>query len=194
MQPLPDEPNLILAARRGEKDAISALYQAHVDAIYRYMDYRVESAQIAEDLTAEVFLRMVQHLPGYQDTGLPFAAWLFRIAANLLTDHRRRSRRTPQNQLSEEQASDDTDPFGTIERREEEAQLRKALRTLPEEQQTLLILRFMQQLPHQEVAAILNKSEANIRVMQHRALQSLAHALGDVAKVRSYMRGNKQHE
>jgi RNA polymerase sigma-70 factor, ECF subfamily len=69
--------------------------------------------------------------------------------------------------------------------------LRQALRSLPEDYQTLLILRFMQQLPHQEVAAVLNKSEASIRVMQHRALKALAKALGNDEKVRSYLRGGE---
>lgn len=193
MDPLSGESELVMAAQHGEKDAISALYEAFVDPIFRYIDYRVESVHIAEDLTAEVFLRMVQNLPHYRNTGVPFAAWLFRIAANLITDYRRQNRHISPDEFSEEQLSDDTDPFGKIERQQEEEQLRRALQALSEEQQTLLILRFMQQLPHQEIATILNKSEASIRVMQHRALQALAHALGDVTKVRSYLRGTKQN-
>ncbi|MBL8118682.1 MAG: sigma-70 family RNA polymerase sigma factor, partial [Anaerolineae bacterium] len=90
-----------------------------------------------------------------------------------------------------EQPSDDTDPLGTLAKQEERAKLREALQTLPEDYQTLLILRFMQQLPHQEVASILDKSEAAIRVMQHRALKALAERLGSSGKARSYLRGEQ---
>ena len=188
MQPLPNESQLIATAQAGDKQAVSALYEAYVQAIFRYVSYRVESDALAEDLTAEVFLRMVQGLPSYQDSGAPFGAWLYRIAANQITDHYRRNRRTV-GPIPDEHPIDDTDPLGKAAKNEERAVLRQALATLPSDFQTLLVLRFMQGLQHNEVAVILNKSEAAIRVMQHRALQALAQALGQSGKVRSYLRG-----
>ena len=188
MQPLPNESQLIAAAQAGDKQAVSALYEAYVQAIFRYVSYRVESDLLAEDLTAEVFLRMVQGLPSYQDSGAPFGAWLYRIAANQITDHYRRNRRTV-GPIPDEHPIDDTDPLGKAAKNEERAVLRQALAKLPVDFQTLLVLRFMQGLQHNEVAVILNKSEAAIRVMQHRALQALAQALGQSGKVRSYLRG-----
>jgi RNA polymerase sigma-70 factor (ECF subfamily) len=191
MQPLSDERQLIAQAQHGDKNAISALYRGYVKVIFRYISYRVETDAAAEDLTAEVFLRMVQELPRYQDTQAPLGAWLFRIAANQVSDHYRHKRRTITEALSDDQASDDTDPFGKLAAEEERTQLRRALAALPEEHQTLLILRFIQQLPHAEVATIMRRSEAAIRTMQHRALKALAKELGAPSKARSYLRGEE---
>jgi RNA polymerase sigma-70 factor (ECF subfamily) len=189
MQPLPNERQLIAAAQTGDKQAVSTLYEAYAQPIFRYISYRVESDTTAEDLTAEVFLRMVEGLPRYQDSGAPLGAWLYKIAATQIADFYRHNRRIVSEPISDEEPGDDTDPFGITARQEEREALRRALAALPEDFQTLLILRFMQQLPHSEVAAIMNKSEANIRVMQHRALQALAKELGADSKARSYLRG-----
>lgn len=188
MQPLPNERQLIAAAQAGDKQAVSTLYEAYAQAIFRYVSYRVESDVLAEDLTAEVFLRMVQGLPAYKDSGAPFGAWLYRIAANQITDHYRRNRRSA-GPIPDEHPIDDTDPLGKAAKNEERAHLRHALAALPADFQTLLVMRFMQGLQHSEVAAVLNKSEAAIRVMQHRALQALARELGESGKARSYLRG-----
>lgn len=189
MQPLPDERDLIARAKAGDKDAVSTLYEGYAQSIFRYISYRVDSDAQAEDLTAEVFLRMVQGLPTYIDSGAPFGAWLYRIAATQIADHYRNRHRHPSEPISESQPSDDTDPLGKTAKAEEREQLRAALQALPADYQNLLVLRFMQNLPHEEVAAILNKSEGAIRVMQHRALKALAHALGESHKARSYQRG-----
>ncbi len=189
MQPLANETDLIQRARAGDKSAVSSLYEGYVQAIFRYISYRVETDVIAEDLTAEVFLRMVRGMAAYQDTGAPFAAWLYRIAANLIADFYRQGRSRTEKPISDDQPTDDTDPLNSLARMEEQAKLRQALQQLPADYQTLLIMRFMQQLPHAQVAAALDKSEAAIRVMQHRALQALAEALGASGKSRSYLRG-----
>lgn len=190
MQPLSNESQLIARAKAGDRDAVSALYEGYAQAVFRYVSYRVESDMLAEDLTAEVFLRMVKGLPSYTDSGVPFGAWLFRIAATQIADHYRQKRRAAEP-ISDSQPSDDTDPFGKTAKAEEREQLRQALAKLPQDYQTLLILRFMQQLPHDQVASILNKSEGAIRVMQHRALKALAEALGEHSKARSYLRGEE---
>ena len=192
MEPLANEGQLIAQAQAGDKAAVSALYEAYVQAIHTYIGYRVESDNLAEDLTAEVFLRMLQGLPHYRDSGAPFGAWLYRIAATQIADYYRRNKRIVE--LSDNQPSDDTDPFGKAAKSEERKRLREALAMLPPDYQTLLILRFMQEQPHQVVAAALNKSEAAIRVMQHRALNALAEHLGADSKARSYLRGKDSHE
>jgi RNA polymerase sigma-70 factor (ECF subfamily) len=190
MEPLPNERELIARAQAGDKDAVSSLYEGYAQAIFRYISYRVESDMVAEDLTADVFLSMVQGLPRYQDVGAPFGAWLFRIAANRVADHHRQKRHVVE-ELSENEPNDDTDPFGKIAKKQEQALLRVALTKLSEDFQTLLVLRFMQGLSHAEVAAIMGKSETSIRVMQHRALKALAKELGTEGKVRSYLRGGE---
>jgi RNA polymerase sigma-70 factor, ECF subfamily len=191
MQPIPNEAALIQAAQQGDKKAVSTLYEAYAQGIYRYISYRVESDVIAEDLTSEVFLKMIRNLPRFQQTGAPFVAWLYRIAATQVADFYRAGKRYTQQELSDEQANDDTDPLNSIDREEERETLRAALQKLSQDHQNLLILRFMQNLPHHEVAEIMGKSEANIRVMQHRALKALAEQLGADGKARSYLRGEE---
>lgn len=184
-----DERQLIAQARAGDPSAVSALYEAYHQAIFQYISYRVETRMAAEDLTAEVFLRMVRGLHSYEDRGLPFGAWLFRIAANLLNEHYRQGRRLNVAQLSDDERSDDTDPFDRLARQEERQRLSQALQALPSEYQDVLVLRFMQNMSHAEVAAALDKSETAVRSIQHRALKALAEQLGSTDKQRSYLRG-----
>src|SRR5689334_7172172 len=95
MQPSPQERELVERAQRGDNEAVSMLYDTYAQAVFRYISYRVESDVIAEDLTGDVFLRMVRGLPEYQDIGAPFGAWLYRIAANRITDFYRGSQSRP---------------------------------------------------------------------------------------------------
>ncbi|MCB9451257.1 MAG: sigma-70 family RNA polymerase sigma factor [Anaerolineaceae bacterium] len=191
MRPRPDEHQLIQRAQQGDKEAVGMLYEAYVQAIFNYVSYRVESDHVAEDLTAEVFVRMVTGLSTYQYTGAPLGAWLYRIAASRIADYYRARKHMREGEIPENQATDDTDPFGKIAKYEERARLRKALRTLPEDYQTVLILRFMQHQTHAQVAEAMGKSERAVRVMQHRALKALAKALGQSGKSRSYLRGEE---
>jgi RNA polymerase sigma-70 factor (ECF subfamily) len=172
MQPS-NEQELIAQAQRGDEDAVTRLYETYVDAIYEYIGFRVDSKSTAEDLTSEVFLRMVRGLAGYQNQGIPFRAWLYRIAANLVIDHYRQRKKGMDAPLLESQASDDTDPFDRLARTEEQLRLRVAIKALPETYQELLALRFVEDLPHTEIAAIMNKSAEALRAMQHRALKAL---------------------
>src|SRR3954470_13295578 len=91
MQPAPDEQKIVAQAQKGKEEAVTFLYETHVASIYGYIRYRVVSVEIAQDLTSEVFLRMVRGLSNYKDQGVPFRAWLFRIAANLIADHYRQN-------------------------------------------------------------------------------------------------------
>ncbi len=175
----PNEPELIERAQHGDKEAISTLYQTYAQVVFQYISYRVESDATAEDLTADVFLRMVRGLPAYKLTGAPFSAWLYRIAANRITDFYRshesaRLEPIPEHYGSEVDLADD------LADEEERSRLQKALAALPEDYQTVLILRFMQDMPHAEVAAILGKSVEAVRVLQHRALKALAAHLSEI--------------
>lgn len=185
----PNEAALIASAKQGNREAVSVLYEHYAQAIYRYVHYRVESQHIAEDITAEVFLRMVRELPSFEDRGLPFGAWLYKIASNLLNDYYRQRKAKPMVELDEEMRNDDTDPFLQIENMQERQRLMDALQTLPTDYQDVLILRFMRGLSHAEVAHILNKSENALRTIQHRALKALGKKLDNTPKQRSYLRG-----
>lgn len=181
--------NIIQRAQQGDAEAVASLYQAHVEQIYRYIVYRVPSEADAEDLTAEVFIRMVEGLPSYQITGAPFAAWLYSIASSRVVDYRRRTARHPQTALDERLSDDQPTPEARYQEAEEMRILRAALAQLTSEQQTVLLLRFIERKSHQEVAALIGKSESAVKSIQHRALIQLAALLGSEDKVRHYLRG-----
>lgn len=172
-----DEKTLITRAQRGDKMAISTLYSAHVQAIYKYVRYRVDTDAQAEDITSEVFLRMVRELPRYQYTGAPLSAWLYRTAYNIIVDTYRSQRFQAPEDLPEDLASDYTDPVDTFALAQDHEQLRAALKTLSPDYQNVLVLRFINDVSHAEVAEIMGKTEASARVLQHRALKALGAAL-----------------
>ncbi|MCZ7543504.1 MAG: sigma-70 family RNA polymerase sigma factor [Anaerolineae bacterium] len=177
------------APREARSSAVAALYQAYADAIFRYIAYRVPTSEDAEDLTAEVFVKMVEGLPGYRLTEAPFEAWLYRIAAARVIDFRRKMMRRPQQALSEQLTDDAPSPEAEVQGHQEFETLRDALAQLGDEHQTLLILRFVERKSHEEVAAILDKSVSAVKSAQHRALSQLAALLGADQKARHYLRG-----
>ncbi len=191
MQPISDERAIIMQARQGNEEAISTLYETYLQAIFEYIRYRVDSTVLAEDLTAEVFLRMVRNLPAYEEKGIPFRAWLYRIAANLLIDHYRRQDKKRITTLSEDYQSDDTDPVNRLAEQEKFLRLRQALRALPPDYQDLLVLRFVEDMPHAEIAKIMNKTAMALRTMQHRALKALALEFEKMGHVQGFIGGNE---
>lgn len=165
------------------------LYDAHIDAIYRYVRFRIPTTADAEDLTAEVFFNMVKRLPDYRSTGAPFTAWLYRIAAALIADFYRRAERRPQTELSEMLFDSGPSPEEQVQQVQELEMLQQVWQELSEEHQTILFLRFRDRKSHEEVAAILGKSVDAVRNAQHRALSRLATLLGSKGKARHYLRG-----
>jgi RNA polymerase sigma-70 factor, ECF subfamily len=188
MAELPDQV-LIEHARQGDSEAVAALYRRYVRAITRYIAYRVSDDALVEDLTAEVFLRMVEGLPAYQVMGVPFEAWLYRIAAARVADYYRARQRHPEEALSEALHSSQTPAETHLQESEELDELRAALSQLSEEHQTILILRFVERKSHEEVAAIMGKSVRAVATAQHRALVRLAELLGTDKLSRHYIRG-----
>jgi RNA polymerase sigma-70 factor (ECF subfamily) len=184
-----DVEQLVRRAQAGDSEAVSILYQAYVDSIYRYILYRVGNVKDAEDLAAEVFVRMVEGLPTFRITEAPFAAWLFRIAASRVADHFREHLRHPHDELPETLADHDDLPEDVILQTQTFETVRNALSELSEEQQTILILRFVERRSHEDVAAILGKSVTAVKSAQHRALLRLTEILGTDQKVRHYLRG-----
>jgi RNA polymerase sigma-70 factor, ECF subfamily len=181
---------IIKQAQRGDEQAISALYQTYVSAIYRYIAYRVGAEEDAEDLTAEVFVQMVRGLPRYKDTGAPFDAWLHRIAAARIADFYRRQNRRPQTVLSDNLPGTGPLPEERVQDQQDQSEMRQAVRQLSEEEQTVLILRFVERKSHREVAQIVGKSVSAVKSIQHRALVRLAGLLGSEEKARHYLRGD----
>lgn len=178
---LTDEVDLVKRAIKRDSAAFAALYEGHVDRIYRYIFYRVGSTAEAEDLTEQVFLRAWEAIDRYEPRGAPFTAWLYRLAHNLVVDHYRGKR--PTTPLDEVSEADDVgvDVVAAVEGKLEVDEVRAALAKLNPEYQQLIVLRFVEGLSHAEAAQIIGKSEGAARVIQHRALQALARAIEERA-------------
>lgn len=161
--PASNDDDLVCAAQRNPA-AFNALYQRYATRMYRYLCVRAASNEDAADLMQQVFIRAFAALPSYRPRGLPFSAWLFRIAANLLTDAHRRSR--PMLDISDlPEAMHPASPHDVerdVLRREAIMQVRALLAQLPAEQYELISLRFMAELTIGEIAQVLGKSEATI--------------------------------
>ncbi len=168
-----DESLLIERAKRYDQRAISELYKRHVQSIYRYIYYRVGDVTVAEDLTAEVFLRALEGLAGFTYRGVPFSAWLHRIAYARVMDHFRQQARRELLPLDERLVSTGKGPQATVEARLDHEELQSAIAQLTTEQQQVVILKFVEGLSNAEVARILGKSEGAVKSLQHRALNSL---------------------
>lgn len=169
---------LIARAQRGDVEAIGTLYDQHQNAVFRYLWARLGQRPLAEDLTGEVFMRMLTALPNYRPTA-PFRAWLYRIARNLLIDHyRKRGQATTLPlETAEPQPAADADLLTVVEQTLTINRLQKALAHLEETQREVVTLRFLAGLSLQETAAALDKTEAAIKALQHRGLAALRQAL-----------------
>jgi RNA polymerase sigma-70 factor, ECF subfamily len=165
---------LVEAARIG-LDAYAVLYRRYLKRVYRYTRIRTNSDQEAEDLTQEIFLRAYEALPRYVPRGLPFAAWLMRIARNHVIDtHRRRRVMVPWDHLPEAtHPIDARDMFTDIQRQEELATLQTLLAQLPEDKRELVALRFVAELTSREIALVVGKSHAAVQKQLVRTLHSL---------------------
>ncbi len=169
-----DEAELVARAK-ADPEAFGQLYERYVRPIYNYIYYRTGNAQDAEDLTARVFQRASQHLPRYTDRGLPFSAWLYRIAHNAVANwHRDESRRQalPLNGTALTDLRADA-PEETLEARRQQELMLRAIRRLPGERQQLLILKFVEQLSNAEIGVVMNRSEGAVKSLYHRTLQAL---------------------
>jgi RNA polymerase sigma-70 factor, ECF subfamily len=172
---------LLIRASQGDKDAFGELYEHYTERIFNYVYYRTGNVHDAEDLTARVFQRAMSHIHSYTDRGVPFSAWLYRIAHNLIANwHRDRSRKQeiPIDDLPVLPARGDH-PETTIVRTEEQDALLRLIRRLPAERQTLLILKFVEDLSNAEVGQIMGRSEGAVKSLYHRTLLALRDDIGN---------------
>ena len=173
-----DESQLIKRAKSYDAGALSDLYRRHADAVFRYVYYRVGDREVAEDLVGDVFVRALEGLPAYQDTGTPFEAWLYRIAHAKVVDYYRRQKVRRAAPLDESLASgEETDLSHLAAQRDDVRRVWDALRHLTGDQQQVISLRFIAGYSTAEVAGVMGKTEGAIRALQHRALASLRRLL-----------------
>ncbi|MBI4302954.1 MAG: sigma-70 family RNA polymerase sigma factor [Chloroflexi bacterium] len=173
------EDSLISRAIEGDRTAFAALYDRNVDAIYRHVYYRVSVQADAEDITQEVFIKAWKSIHRYKKTGAPFVAWLLAIAHNTIIDHYKKVKKAFQTLEEPEAVSPPgTNPESVIEAAFDRASIREAIAKLKEEQQKVVLMRFIDGLSYEEIARALNKTEGAIRVIQYRALKELRRILG----------------
>lgn len=172
-----DDAALVTRAKT-DSEAFGQLYERYVKKIYNYLYYRTGDVHEAEDLTARVFYRALTHLNKYTDRGLPFSAWLYRIAHNLAANwHRDHGRRVilPLHAI----APGDWDtlhaeaPDLMLETKEARERLRRAIQGLPDERQQILLLKFVERLSNNEIGVVMQRSEGAVKSLYHRTLLAL---------------------
>jgi RNA polymerase sigma-70 factor, ECF subfamily len=159
-------------AAKANPDAFGELYERYVDRIYNYIYYRVGNVHDAEDITSRTFFRAMSHLQDYQNKGVPFSAWLYRIAHNLVANwHRDRGRR-PVVALDELviKSLAHEHPEVVAESQDDARLLASTIRTLDPTRQELLVLKFSEGLSNVEIGAIMGRSEGAIKSLYHRTL------------------------
>ncbi len=173
---LENDHELIKKAQLGDPKAFGDLYENHAPVVYRYLFAHLDSQMDAEDLTGEVFLKAWQSLPNYIERGVPFLAFLFRIARNALVDHYRQNHRMENKNPDDMEtfhADGAPEPVDVVGNRLEHQVILGKLSSLRSDYQTVLTLRFISELSPEETAQVMNRSVGAIRVLQHRALNAL---------------------
>jgi len=176
--PLANERQLVLQAQAGNSEAFGQLYDAYMERIYRFVYFRVEDQQTAEDITSQVFLKAWSNLDRFQFSRTPYLAWLYTIAHNAVIDHYRTRKVTTaldDVQLSQPDHSEVVE--NEIDLTVEMQSVKSALRTLTDDQQKVLTLKFIEGMSNNEIARHLGKREGAIRALQMRGLQALAKQL-----------------
>ena len=172
-----DEAKLIERAKDGDTSAFAQIYDQHQPAIYRYICYRVGDDAVAEDLTSEVFVRLVESIDHFTYRGRPLLAWLYTIARNLVNDHHRRCGRSQLVPLDETLKADAVNPEAAANCVLDQQRLADALEKITEGQRQVIVLRFLEGLDNRTVAQIMNKSYGAVKALQHRGLAALRRVL-----------------
>ena len=165
----------------GEYDPVvlGQIYDEYFGRIYSYIYHRLGDSRVAEDLTADVFLRMVESVKAEKAWQSSLTGWLYRIAHNLVIDYYRRQSKRDGPSLDERLVAAVESPSLRMDTLLVQDQLRAAIQTLTEEQQQVVVLKFVEDLNNAEVAEVLGKTEGAVKALQHRALIALRRVLGD---------------
>ncbi len=175
------EDALIRRARQGDASALSALYERHVTAIYRFMFYRTGDEMVAEDLTSQVFVNVLNGIHRYEIRGLPFRAWLFRIARARLADYYRRSERQEEGRASLIELREAVRPVGEApDDRFRYESLKQALEYLTPAELDAVLLRFVGDLTNREVGTIINSNANAVKSKIRRALEKMRRVMESI--------------
>jgi RNA polymerase sigma-70 factor, ECF subfamily len=175
---------LVTLAQQGDGEAFGLIYDRYVDAVYRYLYYRVGSSQLAEDLTSETFVRALRRIDSFHWQGKDIGAWFVTIAKNLVTDHFKSSRFKLEVSTGDildaahggsvNQGGANPGPEEIVLGQLRDAELLGAVKQLKPDQQECIVLRFLQGLSVAETSDVMGRSEGAIKQLQLRAVRSLA--------------------
>lgn len=174
---------LLQAARAGDSAAYDRLYNLYSDRVFRYLYARIGQREVAEDLTADVFVRLLQNLPRFRvNAARPvasFSAFVYRVAGNLLTDQYRKQKHRDHQDIEDQPflADKRPEPFAQTAASENKNELIDAMKRLGAEQQAVLLYRFGEEYSVLEVAEIMGKTTGAIKALQHRAIANLRRIL-----------------
>jgi RNA polymerase sigma-70 factor (ECF subfamily) len=176
-----NEENLVRRAQQRDEQAFAQLYEEYFDKIYRYVTLRIGDRMEAEDITQQVFLNAIKAISSFKWRGIPFSAWLFRIAHNQVVDFLRKKSKRATTPLEESLVASNYDsqiydPQLIAEQRLDIERLLVATRKLTPAQQEVISLRFAGELPIAQVAKIMGKSEGAVKALQHSAIVALRKA------------------
>jgi RNA polymerase sigma-70 factor (ECF subfamily) len=173
-----EELNLVQRARQGDQEAFAQLYETHFDKIFRYVVLKIRNQTEAEDMTQQVFVKAYESIGSYQPQGVPFTAWLFRIAHNQMVDYVRKESKKPTVPLDESlPIMDDSDLEHDVKIKIEMEKVVLATKQLTKAQREVISLRFAGGLSITEAARTMRKSEGAIKALQHSAILSLRKTL-----------------
>jgi RNA polymerase sigma-70 factor (ECF subfamily) len=172
---------ILTRAVQGDPEAFGALYERYVGRIYNYVYYRTGNQHDAEDLTARVFYRAMRNIVNYEHRGLPFSAWLYRIAHNLVANWHRDNSRRPEIPLTDglwaHPRGPGEHPEAALMQTEERKRLLNIIHKLPPDRQQLLILKFVEHLSNAEIGQIIGRTEGAVKSLYHRTLMALRNEL-----------------
>ena len=170
-----NEEDVLARASDGDRDAFGQLYERYIDRIFNYVYYRTGNLHDAEDLTARVFQRAMNHIHNYTDRGVPFSAWLYRIAHNLVANWHRDNNRRKEITLDDAIISKHNGdlPESELMSLEEREKLFSLLKCLPDDRQQLIILKFVEQMSNAEIGQVMGKTEGAVKSLYHRTLLAL---------------------
>ena len=169
---------LVAAAKAGDPEAFGSLFDAYYGPVYRYVASRVGRPSDAEDLAQLVFVKVLESLPRYEQRGVPFGGWLFRLARNVVIDHVRTRREHVTLEVIVEKSTDDQGPDELAVLRQEMDSIAHALRRLTPDQREAVELRFFAGLSAKEAAEAMGRQEGTVRGLQFRAIAALRRELG----------------
>lgn len=169
-------PNIVEMAKT-DSDAFAQLYDFYLPKVYAFVMSKIGVRDVAEDIVSDVFMKVLDNLPKYQDRGLPFSAWLFTVARNVIFDHYAKSKKGDSLPLNEgieiKDEKDDLHPDKVAKRGELAEKVKEVMAQLPERELSILQMKFFSGLTNREIAFTLNLSESNVGIILYRVLRKI---------------------